>query len=144
MCKSVLTYLVQVINYIIYKLHIFRPTNYKLHHIPKRCYVTYSFLWIAINIFIDSHSLCRLKWFSHHCGRWVVWLVLWSHLKDTDRNLELETEGKILLKRIVKDYVEKFSELQRRAILRPLLFVKQISVFIMPPSSNTSTWPTFQ
>ena len=31
-----------------------------------------------------------------------MWLVFWSNLMDTDRNMELETEEKKLLKVIIK------------------------------------------
>jgi len=152
--ENVTYFVEQFIHYIINELYIFRPRNCTLHPIAYLP-ITYTFLTIIIPLYCIFHfNLSVGKFFSQmrkmsfadcvNCGVQSRMTNVLLNPKDADRNIDRDTEEKMLLKRIIEQYVKRISVLQRWAELTQLLIVQQPSVFILPPSSNTSTWPPFQ
>jgi hypothetical protein len=112
---------VQFTHYIIYKLHTFRP-NKLLHSTPYQNAVCYLYL-LNHNLYhlnVASAFTCRVEIFFSRLRKLVsqtVWTVglraEWHNVllnpKVTDRIIDIDTEQKLLLNRIIQQYVKRMS-----------------------------------
>jgi len=109
----------QFVHYLIYELYIFRPTNYSLQAIPNPvCYLQLLshnlYHFIAASVFI-----CRWNFFSRlqqsvpqtvcTVGLRAEWHSGVLNRKVTDRIIDLDTEEKVLLNRVIEQYVKTIS-----------------------------------
>jgi len=65
------------------------------------------------------------------------------NVKDRNHIIDLDVEEEMLLNMIIQQYVNRITVRAAVRLIETVIIVQQPPIFILPPFSNTSTWPEF-